>query len=1151
MTKWFTSRALAIENSSGRIDLAHKLLEMAANRLKDTADNSGLTGWLLSLSFITGHLSRCIYDGVMQSNYSLCDWSQLGMSGFIHSLLSDHDGEKCLDIWRNYVTPILTRKPFEYALSFEIFENLILRNVEDDAFDALSEYCKFRCAAEGVCGLDVCLAFVKASTPFVIGNGIFQSIDLKVNFVIDSIYLCDFYISDECLDAMWSLYDCLPDNGDVLYDKSLIQKVSTLRKDLILANILVSYEDVRGFESFSLAMTNTDAKIVIDRIMQHVFDQLLTRSSISDWHDTIMQLLVDVAEIRTQIFPQCKMVGYAESVISRFLIAEQQFLVLKTLINLNRSEILRKIAKMLVSEYTCLVFDNYDWKSPNVVSANKCRNIFISVFPEHKSMFEKQEKMTKIAQFLEAYSYFPPLSLLRTTTPIEIMTAFLCTNPDIFEPMWKDSVLGLVHSRELITILNQGRDMSTFSLPGSPIRSLISLFGSNDLYIFGDAKMAQHALQIELYPTASALCYFLLYNVGDSHELMFDGFDIDILEIVVKIVSQENFDSFIRFQLCSLALSRIDTFCHTESFALNMTSLIKNFSHLELTMSKNTQDKVMHVSNDNTNGGFLVFQAAAMFSEGARHLVNKNEYLTGQNAQHSENTGFLVESANKVVTDNVLDVFRETIMMVTSSDIEITAIDDTIILSAARNMIVNCIDMSTSIKLVSSGFAISFVHNIQFAISLLLGIGGSKETILIVSDMISLLEEKTAESLENLSKIADNAPTYVLPDESIVKQVSSYGFSEDGARRSVAATQNENCAKALEYAMQHENDPTFNLPFIPPSRAAIKKEKGVVDQFAVHYLKFSLKFTQKKLEENLRVTLNIEQSEGNDGHQLLAYKMRIDDSWEQTGWDDDDIIFDQEIGDAEQLNKTISAPDRCKSGGSLASSVERTQSDPLSNACNMNQPLPENTQVRTDTRTDLINKIQVERTTTCTGSTSTKIPISPCAESKHMLLNDGWDDDFDLDSSSSASEIFAGSTSETVYLDASNPQSHFLTNEIEEDYRKTGDSTALRGKCLSDQEPNQRAKLLTDARSILASRKNLANKNSAQNVSLKDFSRECLLSDARTLLQKRRDMALSSKDTDPSLRNTHKFRSYNYSNREAALEASRNLLKKRLEAKNP
>jgi ubiquitin carboxyl-terminal hydrolase 5/13 len=64
------------------------------------------------------------------------------------------------------------------------------------------------------------------------------------------------------------------------------------------------------------------------------------------------------------------------------------------------------------------------------------------------------------------------------------------------------------------------------------------------------------------------------------------------------------------------------------------------------------------------------------------------------------------------------------------------------------------------------------------------------------------------------------AAAAVEPDEAIVAQLLSMGFSENGCKRAALATKNSNAEAAMEWVFAHMEDPDFNEPLPPPEAPA-------------------------------------------------------------------------------------------------------------------------------------------------------------------------------------------------------------------------------------------------------------------------------------------------------------------------------------------
>ncbi len=60
----------------------------------------------------------------------------------------------------------------------------------------------------------------------------------------------------------------------------------------------------------------------------------------------------------------------------------------------------------------------------------------------------------------------------------------------------------------------------------------------------------------------------------------------------------------------------------------------------------------------------------------------------------------------------------------------------------------------------------------------------------------------------------------VVPDEEIVAQLVSMGFSENGCRRAALATHNSNADAAMNWIFEHMEDADFNSPLPDPAAAS-------------------------------------------------------------------------------------------------------------------------------------------------------------------------------------------------------------------------------------------------------------------------------------------------------------------------------------------
>lgn len=69
------------------------------------------------------------------------------------------------------------------------------------------------------------------------------------------------------------------------------------------------------------------------------------------------------------------------------------------------------------------------------------------------------------------------------------------------------------------------------------------------------------------------------------------------------------------------------------------------------------------------------------------------------------------------------------------------------------------------------------------------------------------------------------APAQIEPDEMILTQLLTMGFSENGCKRACIAVNNAGVEQASEWVFAHMEDPDFNDPPAPPAPAAGGKLK--------------------------------------------------------------------------------------------------------------------------------------------------------------------------------------------------------------------------------------------------------------------------------------------------------------------------------------
>ena len=98
----------------------------------------------------------------------------------------------------------------------------------------------------------------------------------------------------------------------------------------------------------------------------------------------------------------------------------------------------------------------------------------------------------------------------------------------------------------------------------------------------------------------------------------------------------------------------------------------------------------------------------------------------------------------------------------------------------------------------------------------------------------------------------------LAPDETIVAQLLSMGFSENGSKRAAIAVQNANAEAAAEWVFAHMDDADFNEPLPPPAAADAPARGGgvvAVDMEAVMMLE-GMGFTETQAKGALSITGN-------------------------------------------------------------------------------------------------------------------------------------------------------------------------------------------------------------------------------------------------------------------------------------------------------
>ena len=94
---------------------------------------------------------------------------------------------------------------------------------------------------------------------------------------------------------------------------------------------------------------------------------------------------------------------------------------------------------------------------------------------------------------------------------------------------------------------------------------------------------------------------------------------------------------------------------------------------------------------------------------------------------------------------------------------------------------------------------------------------------------------------------ASAAPAAVVPSETIVAQLISMGFSENGCRRAAVAVNNASADAAMEWVFAHMEDADFNEPLPPPGTSVTSPTAAAPDAEAVAMLS-AIGFSAEQVE---------------------------------------------------------------------------------------------------------------------------------------------------------------------------------------------------------------------------------------------------------------------------------------------------------------
>jgi len=860
MVKWYISKALFIEKFTGRIDFAHSILDLGHQRCIDAfQEESGQEiSSLKSIRFVSGLLSSAIYGGTAPVAFTLTDWCQVGLKGFIGVLLADCDATEAMKRWRKYIAPLI--QYFHEECVSEYWGAPLDGDLKHAALLALRSHCMKQCAADPYKGLNVALVFAKASRQFFPTNErVFVDDDKFVNFVFDCIRESHRNTKLNFVGLCWSLYECLPVKPQNIVDKSIAnvtKKIERLHRNLVLSDIVSSYLSNQNIDSlFEMEREPEHEQLIgckiIDRMLVSVCKKLSSRSN-RELIGVFMQLLVDSSEIRNHVSPLVP-VGYAETQVCTCLISYRKADLLMEMISLNKSMLFHDTAKTIFFKY---IRESFDEDVQDVDYARHCLRLLTPCFPEERESFLLEERIASCAHFISLMHVKPPYKLLRDNDQESILKHILSVSPCSCldqQNEWRDETFATTQNYKFVMMHKHGDSdgLASFYLPGMRILELTSLLNSSTVMkCFAMVSVAESAILMKCMGAAACSLYSLLHNLNSCQDKAVKR----VFASIAKVVSDESYsDTTMRFELSSLALTVVG--CSINFIdPLVTTDLISAYNLLELRLQSplSLNDTSPMKPKSNNGDSFLVFQAAGLFAKGAKTLV-EHAYRSSEIGDRSSDTS--TGHVSNKSQDDKYNSFRKDILSflarynASKSSEELDVLRDSHIVSWAKTIAEHCVMEATRIKNVSFEPAFDMSTHAQLAVTLMLEISDKEYVEIISTNINQILEEKSAEILEQL---AASSHADLIPDESLVHQLSAYGFSVNGSRRSVLATRNESVAKALEWAMQHERDDDFELPLLLPTANIRSKDEQKVDQVSIHILRTALLYVTKCLDLPLK-----------------------------------------------------------------------------------------------------------------------------------------------------------------------------------------------------------------------------------------------------------------------------------------------------------
>jgi hypothetical protein len=666
-------------------------------------------------------------------------------------------------------------------------------------------------------------------------------------------------------DKLWQMYECLPESiaqheND---DQDLVQitrRVDSAFRKLVATDILINWSpsdalsflscgDVCGSDIAS-EMCNSFCKDIsggkavewkLRRLRDLTCDLVLLRrdackSSLdlgSPVHDILLVELLQLGEFD--------------------MFAEVFSTELGDIANWERIQpaVLNFVNEIMMGDSSSRLSSDID----RVQLAIQCQDVLASRFPRLQDRFRGMRRHLDAAHFInsvlspDAKNLSP--SELRDMVPFDVVEHILRENPlCIFQGSkgWEEQGVGRARNREMIKLYlsrkDPGASIDVPALPGDRVLQLASIVGLDSRLskFVVRSRVAHFAQQVSMTWVTTGLAIAMLVERDASAEEN----EITMATIAQVVSMQSDDDVRVHAALCreALKLSPIER-------SASLDAVMDAFGRLEHKVSRfcplswKVDPSLPSQNRQDTQGNsdFLVFRAVGLLANTALTMANDPGAPTVSSAV-----------LDRVLAPRLIDrVFKDTLsaysadlnnlFQILQSKASQGARDDPLLIAIGRFILFWCI--SNSVRIIDHTSQGTFeqadaFENLTLAASVLLHSRDKEAVASNVSELKSIAEQQSLSAIERVA--AFPRPSDVRPDLAIVRKLMELGYTENGARRAAAATNNESQHAAMAWAVAHSLEPQFNSPMVLVRRpsphidqSAIIDFKRCIDTVSLHF----------------------------------------------------------------------------------------------------------------------------------------------------------------------------------------------------------------------------------------------------------------------------------------------------------------------------